>query len=119
MMRPTGDDVKVYLYRRPVDMRRGRHGLAALASETMQIDPFSGALLIFVGRRFDTLKVLYWERNGFAMWSKKIESAEKFHWPRLLEEEVIHLTGEQLGWLLDGYDVWSQPHRTIRYSHVS
>lgn len=66
MMRPTGEDVKVYLYRRPVDMRRGRHGLAALARETMQIDPFSGALLIFVSRRFDTLKVLYWERNGFA-----------------------------------------------------
>lgn len=53
------------------------------------------------------------------MWSKKIESAEKFHWPRLLEEEVIHLTGEQLSWLLDGYDVWAQPHRTIKYSHVS
>lgn len=49
MMRPTGEDVKVYLYRRAVDMRRGRHGLAALARETMQIDPFSGALLIFVG----------------------------------------------------------------------
>jgi len=119
MMRPTAEDLRVYLYRRPVDMRRGRHGLAALAREAMQVDPFSGALLIFVGRRFDTLKVLYWERNGFAMWSKKIESEEKFHWPRLLDEEVIHLSGEQLGWLLDGYDVWAQPHRKIKYSHVS
>lgn len=93
MMRPVGEDLKMYLYRRPVDMRRGRNGLAALAREAMQ------------------RKVLYWERNGFAMWSKKIGSEEKFHWPRLVEEEVIHLTGEQLGWLLDGYDVWAQPHR--------
>lgn len=118
MMRPTRKDVKVYLYHRAVDMRHGRNGLAALAREAMQVDLFSGALLIFVGRRFDTLKVLSWERNGFAMWSKKLESEEKFHWPRLFDEEVIRLTGEQFGWLLDGYDVWAQPHRTIKYSHV-
>lgn len=117
-MRPTGEELKVYVYRTPVDMRRGSKGLAALAQETMQVDPFSGALLIFVGRRYDTLKALYWERNGFALWSKKIENAEKFHWPRLFEEDVIHLSAQQLGWLLDGYDLWVQPHRMIKYSHV-
>jgi hypothetical protein len=40
-----------------------------------------------------------------------IESDEKFHWSRLLEEEVITMTTEQLNWLLDGYDVWRQPHK--------
>lgn len=119
MMRPATEDLKVYLHRCPIDMRRGRHGLAALAKEVMRQDPFSPALFVFVGRKFDTLKILGWDRNGFALWCKKIESEEKFHWPRLLQEEVISLSVEQLNWLLDGYDVWAQPHRVIKYLHVS
>jgi transposase len=119
MMRACGEELKVYLYRAPIDMRKGRNGLAALAQEAMKLDAFSGALFIYVGQRFKALKILYWERNGFAVWWKKIESDEKFHWPRLLQEEVITLTVEQLNWLLDGYDVWAQPHRMIKFSHVS
>jgi transposase len=67
MMRPFGEDLKVYLCREPVDMRKGRNGLAALAQEAMKVDPFSGALLVYVGRRYNALKILYWNRNG---WSK-------------------------------------------------
>ena len=48
-------------------------------------------------------------RNGFALWSKRIESAEKYHWPRMPQEEVVTVTTEQLNWLLDGYDIWTQP----------
>jgi hypothetical protein len=65
----------------------------------MQLDPFSGALFIYVGRRFDALK--------------------KYYWPRLLQQEVVTLTVEQLNWLLDGYDIWTQPHRVIKFAHVS
>jgi len=120
MMRPVGDDLKVYLHRAPVDMRRGRNGLAALVREAMHEDPFAAnALFVFIGRKYDALKILGWDRNGFAVWWKKIESDEKFHWPRLLDEEVVTLTVEQLNWLLDGYDVWAQPHRMIKFIHVS
>jgi transposase len=119
MMRPSAD-VQVYLHREPIDMRRGRNGLAALVREGMRQDPFATqALYVFIGRRYDTLKILGWDRNGFALWTKRIESDEKFHWPRILEEEVVTLTAEQLNWLLDGYDVWSAPHRMIRFTHVS
>lgn len=112
--------MKVYLYRAPIDMRMGRNGLAALVREGMGEDPFvANALFVFIGRRYNTLKILGFDRNGFALWSKKIESEEKFHWPRMLEEPVVHLSSEQLGWLLDGYDVWAQPHRMIKFSHVS
>jgi transposase len=119
MMRPVGEELRIYLHRAPIDMRRGRNGLAAIAREVMQADPFAGGLFLFIGRRFDSLKLLYWERNGFALWWKKIESDEKYHWPRLLEEDVVTLSAEQLNWLLDGYDIWTQPHRMIRFSHVS
>jgi transposase len=120
MLRPSAPDLKVYLHRTPIDMRKGRNGLATLTREVMKEDPFTGgALFVFIGKRYDSLKILAWDRNGFALWHKVIESQERFHWPRLLQEEVVTLTGEQLVWLLDGYDVWAQPHRTIRFSHVS
>jgi transposase len=119
MMRPCGENLKIYLYRIPIDMRKGRNGLAALAQEVMKLDPFSGGLFIYVGRRFNALKIIYWERNGFALWSKKIESSERYHWPRLLEEEVVSLTTEQVNWLLDGYDIWTQPHRMLKFQHAS
>jgi transposase len=119
MMRPMAD-VKVYLHRVPIDMRTGRNGLAALVREGMREDPFAPqALYVFIGRRYDALKILSWDRNGFAVWWKRIESDERFHWPTLLQEDVITLTAEQSTWLLDGYDVWSAPHRTIRFTHVS
>ena len=118
MMRASGDALKVYLYRKCVDMRRGRNGLAALARELVQQDVFSGALFLFIGRRFDAIKILYWDRNGFVVWYKVIESREKFHWPRLLQEEVITLSCEQLNWLLEGYDVWTQPHQMLRLLHT-
>jgi hypothetical protein len=55
---------------------------------------------------------------GFAPWSKRIERAEKYHWPRMLQEDVVGLTTEQLNWLLDGYDIWTQLHRMLRFQHV-
>jgi hypothetical protein len=49
-----------------------------------------------------------------------IEGKEKFHWPRRSEEAVVTLTGEQLGWLLEGYDVSKmRPHRALEFAHVS
>jgi len=119
MMRPYGEGLKVYLYREPVDMRKWRNGLAALAQEVMKVDPFSGALLIFVGKHYNAVKILYWHRNGFAVWHKVIEGREKFCWPRLMEQEVVTLTAEELAWLLDGYDIFRQPHKMLRYKHAA
>lgn len=58
IMRPAAEDLQVYLHRAPIDMRTGRNGLAALAQEALQIDPFAGALCILIGRRYDTMKIL-------------------------------------------------------------
>lgn len=119
MMRPYGEGLKVYLYREPVDMRKWRNGLAALAQEVMKVDPFSGALLVFVGKYYNAVKILYWHRNGFAVWHKVIEGREKFCWPRLMEQEVVTLTAEELEWLLDGYDIFRQPHKMLRFKHAA
>ncbi len=62
---------------------------------------------------------IHMSRNGFALWHKVIESRQRFHWPRLLEQPVVTLSTEQLEWLLDGYDIWTQPHEMLRFSHAA
>lgn len=59
-------------------------------------------------------------KNGFVVWYKVIEGKERFHWPRRSEEAVVTFTGEQLEWLLQGYDVTKmKPHQALNFSHVS
>jgi transposase len=120
MFLPDRHSLRIFLHRAPVDMRKQRNGLAAIAREVLAEDPFSGALVCYIGKGRDKLKILYWDRNGFAVWYKVIEGKEKFHWPRRTEDASITLTADQLEWLLDGYDVWKmKPHRALKFSHIS
>ena len=120
MFLPDRQSLRVYLYRKPVDMRKQRNGLAALVKGVLELDPYSGALFVFVGRRRDRVRILYWDRNGFAVWYKVLETHEKYQWLKRTEEQSVMLTSEQLEWLLDGYDVWKmRRHREVRFSHVS
>lgn len=119
MLRPNAPDLKVYLHRAPIDMRKQRNGLAAIVKEVMRQDPFQPAFFLFTNKKGDALKILTWDVNGFALYYKVIESKERFPWPRLFQEEVLELTSEQLGWLMDGYDVWSRPHQRVTYTHVT
>ena len=64
MLRPNASDLKVYLHRAPIDMRRGRNGLAAIVREVMQQDPFQPAFFLFINKRFNALKLLTWDING-------------------------------------------------------
>lgn len=119
MLRPDSKIARVYLYRAPVDMRRQIDGLAAIVVGVMKLDAMSGSLFVFANKRRDKLKILAWEKNGFIVWYKRLEE-EKFKWPARQGEAVITLSGEQLNWLLDGYDVWRmQPHKTLHYAHIA
>src|SRR6185312_15098508 len=57
--------------------------------------------------------------DHFAVWHKVIEGREKFCWPRLMEQDVVTLTAEELEWLLDGYDIFRQPHKMLRFKHAA
>ena len=59
MLLPNEADLRVYLHRAPIDMRKQRNGLAALVREVVKQDPFSTALYCFIGKRRDKLKILY------------------------------------------------------------
>ena len=68
------------------------------------------ALFVFGPRSRDKVKVLYWDRTGFCLWTKRLEQ-ERFAWPRASEEAVLRLSVEQLDWLLRGFDILRiQPH---------
>jgi len=116
MLRPDRGIERVYLHRAPIDMRKQMDGLSLLSKDVMQMDPMSGTLFAFINRRGDKLKLLVWERNGFIVWYKRLEQ-HRFHWPKRAEEAVLTLSGEQLNWLLDGYDVWRmKPHEVLHFS---
>jgi len=65
--------LRVYLYGAPCDMRKSFHGLVALTKNVMGQDPLSGHLFVFVNRRGNYLKALYWDRTGFCIWAKRLE----------------------------------------------
>lgn len=115
MMRPSADLPAVYLCKAPVDFRKGIQGLAVLVEAQLSLDPFSERLFVFCNRRRDAIKILYWERNGFCLWHKRLER-ERFRWPADREGAVVTLSAQQLNWLLDGYDIARmRPHKTLKY----
>ena len=94
-------NAQVYLAVGVTDMRKSINTLALLVEEQMGRDPFSGSLFAFCNRKRDIVKVLYWDRNGFCLWEKRLEQ-ERFRWPES-SEEVMGLTHRELGWLMDGW----------------
>jgi transposase len=114
-MRPDRSIERVYLHRAPIDMRKQMDGLSALVEGVLKQNPFSGSLFVFINRKRDKLKMLMWDRSGFIVWYKRLEQ-EKFAWPTRATETILTLTGEQLNWLLDGYDVWRmRAHKSLQY----
>ncbi len=108
----------IYLHREPVDFRQSINGLSALVEGTLGYSPLSGALFLFCNRHRNKLKVLYWDRTGFALWYKRLEEA-RFQWPRRWPDAVITLTEDQLHGLLQGYDIAHlKPHKNLHYSRV-
>lgn len=118
MMRPDCGLQEVYLCKQAVDFRKGINGLAVLVESVLELSPFSEHLFVFINRGRDKVKILYWEKSGFCLWQKRLEK-ERFKWPRHIEEHTIQLTGQQLNWLLDGYDLEKmKPHAALSYASV-
>ena len=72
--------IKVYLCTVPCDMRRSFDGLSMMAEHIIRCNPFSGHLLVFCNKRTDRLKILYWDRDGWVIWYKRLE-AGTFEFP--------------------------------------
>lgn len=101
---------KVYLATEAVDLRRGHDGLCALVRSTLALDPFTGHFFVFIGKRGDRVKILFWDRGGFVVYYKRLARG-RFQLPRLTAgADRVVLDGTQLAMLLGGFD----PVRTRR-----
>ena len=116
MIRPTATAV-VYLCVAPTDLRKQAASLALLVEQSLKRDVFAPVLYVFSNARRDRIRILYWERNGLVLWSKRLES-ERFIWPRMAEDDTVSMSGAQLNQLLDGFDVWARGHRELALKRV-
>ena len=116
-LRPAKQMPEIYLYRAPVDFRKQANGLALLVEQELGCNPFSGALYAFTNRQRNIVKCVMWEDNGFVMYYKAL-AEEKFKWPKPADE-LLALTGEQINWLLDGYDIsLFEGHKKLHYDSL-
>jgi transposase len=105
---------KLFLHRDPVDFRKSFNGLTAIVQEEMNLNIFESALFIFCCKRRKRVKILYWDKSGFAIWYKKLEE-DLFPWPRKLDK-IVEITSEQMAWVLEGIDVWKiKRHEEKKY----
>ncbi len=106
--------VRVYLCTSPCDMRRSFDGLHALVTNSLQLDALAGHLFVFSNRRRDRIKILYWDRDGFAVWAKRLEEGTYAMPFTERGEPRREITAQELGALLSGIDL-SQAKRRKRY----
>ena len=112
-----GSEAKVFLALGGTDLRRGIDGLSILVANHLSRDPFSGHVFAFCNRQRNSVKLLWWDRNGFWILHKRLER-QRFRWPRT-EAEVMELSVRELNWLLEGLDPLSlKGHAKLEYSTV-
>lgn len=98
-------DIRIFLKPDCTDMRKQINGLSIITQEMIEQDPFSGNLFMFCNKSRNILKILYWDRNGFCLWLKKLEKG-KYPWPKD-NSKFREITEAQLKMLLDGIDFWN------------
>jgi transposase len=112
------DFSKVSIFVRPgvTDMRKQINGLSILSEDEMKQDSASGSLFLFCSKNRKNLKCIYWDKNGFCMWQKKLEK-DKFPWP-MTTEAAEQINSEQLLLLLEGIDFW-KAHKEIKFKEMN
>jgi transposase len=111
--------VRVYLCLTACDMRKSFDSLHALVRDHLELDAYAGHLFVFASRRRDRVKILYWDRDGFAIWSKRLEEgtyAARF--ASEAGEKRREITAQELGALLSGIDL-ERAEKRKRYQRLS
>jgi transposase len=103
--------VRVFIHTRPTDLRKGFDSLAGIVTEAFAQDPLGGHLFLFVNRRRDRLKILFWDRDGLVIWYKRLE-AGSFQVPHGAgDAAAMEVTATQLALILSGIDLASARQR--------
>ena len=111
-------NVRIYLCTTPTDMRKSFDGLHTLVRQVFQVDPLSGHLFLFVNRRRDRVKLLWWDRDGLALFYKRLE-AGTYELPAVSDAaDGVEIDATALALLLSGVELRSAKRRK-RYSRVA
>jgi transposase len=106
-----GGTARAYVCTEPVDMRKSIDGLAQLVAPLLKGDAFSGSLFVFLSRRREKVKILWWDRHGFWLAYKRLERG-RFPGPEVLASRAVSVL--ELSLWLEGIDLT----RTRRLAHV-
>ena len=110
-------NLRIYLHTQPTDMRKSFDGLSGLVRNVFQADPTNGSLFLFLNRRRDRLKILWWDRDGLALFYKRLECGT-FELLRAADESsALEIDATQLAMLLSGVTVESAKRRK-RYARA-
>ena len=114
-MKINWNTIEIYIKPGPTDMRKQIRSLAVYVTEVAIGDPLSGNLFVFCGKDRRLIKALYWDRNGFCLWQKRLET-DTFPWPRNASD-ARKISADELMMLLDGIDFF-RAHKKLNFSAV-
>lgn len=97
-------NVRLYLANRPVDGRKSFNGLAAVVESEFELSPMSGDLFIFLTRRANLVRMLFWDRDGFCLVSKRLERGTFKRMRQPVEGGHVELDVAELTLLLEGIE---------------
>jgi transposase len=107
---------KIYVYIPHADMRKGIDGLSGIVRGQFNADPTDGSLFVFINRRRDRMKILHFDRGGFWLYYRLLESGTFEELKRADTLDYISIDGTQLSMLLDGISLVAAERRRKRYS---
>ena len=106
--------MRIWLYNKPTDMRKSYDGLSALVKSKLEEDPLSGHLFVFINRKRTQCKVLYFDRSGYCIWSKRLEQGQFHTHAGKVVKKALEWTDLKL--IIEGIDTRSiQQYK--RYQH--
>jgi transposase len=115
-MKINWSEVKIFIKPGVTDFRKQINGLASQVEEEFGEGVFSGNLYLFCNKTRKRMKILYWDRNGFCLWLKRLEK-DRFPWPGS-EAECLEITSDELSMLLDGINFFNA-HKKLTFLSAS
>lgn len=94
----------ILLHRQPVDIRKSFNGLVGLVRSALHAEPVSPTFFVFLNKRHNKIKILYWDADGFAIWYKRLEKGTFHLTLPTSDQQGVQLSRAQLAMLLEGID---------------
>ena len=110
LLSPLGQ-TKIYLYAKPADMRKSFNGLHAIVQSEFRRDIRSGDVFLFLNRRLDRIKLIHWDRDGLAIWMKRLERGTFQRPRRSASGAQVEMDATDLALLLSGIELASVKRR--------